>query len=68
MCFSAGASFSAGVVLSVIGVATIRIVKHPSQLLFACIPIIFAVQQISEGVLWKTLPDPAFATIQGWFT
>lgn len=57
MCFSANASFGAGIVLSVIGVASIKKAEHRSQLLFASIPLIFAVQQISEGVLWLALSN-----------
>ena len=68
MCFSATASFSAGVVLTVIGVATIKKVRHPSQIMFAFIPLIFAVQQIAEGILWLTLPNPAYVTAQVSFT
>jgi hypothetical protein len=63
MCFSATASFGAGVVLSVIGVASMTKIKHPSQILFASIPLLFAVQQISEGILWITLPNPAYAAL-----
>ena len=59
MCFSATASFGAGVVLSIIGIASIKKIQHPSQILFASIPLLFAVQQIAEGVLWVTLPNPA---------
>ena len=64
MCFSATASFGAGIVLSVIGVASIRKVEHPSQIIFASTPLLFAVQQIAEGILWVTLPNPAYAAIQ----
>jgi hypothetical protein len=56
MCFSASASFGASLVLSVIGVATIKNTRHREQLPFASIPFVFAVQQFSEGVLWLTLP------------
>ena len=56
MCFSANASFGAGIVLSVIGVASIRKVENPAHLLFAAIPLIFAIQQVSEGFLWLTIP------------
>ena len=63
MCFSANASFGAGVVLIVIGIAAIKKVQHPSQFLFASIPLLFAVQQIAEGVLWITLPLPAYANL-----
>jgi hypothetical protein len=68
MCFSASASFGAGVVLTVIGVVSIKKTHHPSQLLFASIPLIFGVQQIAEGILWLTLPNPDYVNIQNIFT
>ena len=55
MCFSAGASFTAGVVLSAVGVANHRKAKKPSQRLLALIPFLFGLQQVAEGVLWVTL-------------
>lgn len=64
MCFSAEASFAGGAVLLAVGVATVRKVNKPSQLLFASIPLLFATQQISEGFLWLTLPHPEYETIQ----
>jgi hypothetical protein len=64
MCFSASASFGAGVVLNIIGVATIKKTSHSPQLLFASIPFIFGVQQIAEGMLWVTLPNPDYVNIQ----
>lgn len=63
MCFSAGASFSAGVVLTVIGVASIKKAQHPSQVLFASIPLIFGIQQFAEGILWITLPNTNYQSI-----
>jgi hypothetical protein len=68
MCFSASASFSAGIVLTVIGVAAIKKTCHPSQFLFASIPLIFGVQQIAEGVLWLALPYPDYVNTQKVFT
>ncbi|RKR84718.1 hypothetical protein BDD43_4969 [Mucilaginibacter gracilis] len=68
MCFSATASFGAGVALTVIGVASLKKVQHPSQILFAAIPLIFAVQQIAEGVLWLILPHPALLHLQKYIT
>jgi len=56
MCFSAEASFAGGVIISAIGIATIRKVHKPSQILFATIPLFFGFQQITEGLLWVTLP------------
>lgn len=64
MCFSAGASFGAGVVLSVVGVASIRKAQAPSQTIFAGIPLLFAAQQVTEGSLWLALTDPAYASLQ----
>jgi hypothetical protein len=57
MCFSAGASFAGGVIITGIGVAAFREVHKPSQLVFAIIPVFFGVQQFVEGFLWLTLPD-----------
>lgn len=68
MCFSASASFGAGLVLSVIGVVSIKKAEHRSQWLFASIPLIFAVQQISEGILWLALPQPDLLNTQKIFT
>ncbi|MBK9592625.1 MAG: hypothetical protein IPO32_14400 [Crocinitomicaceae bacterium] len=60
MCFSANASFAAGIALTVIGIATVRKAKQPNQIAFASIPIIFAVQQFSEGILWLALTHPEY--------
>ena len=56
MCFSATASFSAATITGVIGVATLRQVKHPRELLLAAMPLLFAAQQAIEGALWLNLP------------
>jgi hypothetical protein len=68
MCFSATASFGAGIVLSVIGVATLKKVIHPAQIPFAAIPLLFAVQQVSEGFLWLALTYPGHAFMQDFTT
>lgn len=64
MCFSPEASFIAGSVLTVIGVATVKNTTHKRQLWFASIPLVFGVQQLAEGVLWLTLPDPDQIALQ----
>jgi len=64
MCFSAGASFSASVVLGVIGVIAIKKVTLPSQLAFACIPFLFSFQQFTEGVLWLSLSNKELSFLQ----
>ena len=68
MCFSAAASFGATIVLTTIGIASIKKVQNPKHLLFASIPLLFAVQQLAEGVLWKTLPYPDDILIQRLMT
>ncbi len=52
MCFSATASFVAGVSLSVIGVLTLKKVRYKTEIPFAMIPLVFGIQQIIEGMLW----------------
>jgi hypothetical protein len=64
MCFSASASFTAGAVLTVIGVISIKKSHRSSQILFASIPFIFGVQQLAEGILWCTLPNPKYENAQ----
>ena len=62
MCFSATASISAGVVLLGIGALTLRsaLATHQRRgLLFAAIPLLFAVQQLIEGVIWLTFSNEA---------
>jgi hypothetical protein len=62
MCFSASASFSTGAVLGTIGVITLTKVKEFRQAPFAVIPILFGIQQFSEGMLWIGLSDPTHAS------
>ncbi len=55
MCFSATASFVASGVIGSIGVATLRHVREPRALLFASVPMLFAVHQFTEGLVWLGL-------------
>jgi hypothetical protein len=64
MCFSPEASFAGGVIITAIGIATVREVHKPSQLLFAGIPLFFGLQQFAEGLLWLTIPNPEYAQVQ----
>ena len=62
MCFSATASFSAGAVLLGIGTLTLRSALATRQrraLPFAAIPMLFAVQQFVEGVIWLSFSHEA---------
>ncbi len=62
MCFSASASFIAGAVLTVAGIASISQVRKPIHLVFASMPLLFAIQQICEGFVWLSLSNPYFST------
>ena len=64
MCFSAGASFTAGVLLTFVGTETIRKVHKPSQIALASIPLFFAFQQFMEGILWLTIGQARYAVLQ----
>lgn len=64
MCFSAGASFAGGVVISAVGVGAQTKVIKPSQRLFAVIPFFFGFQQVAEGVLWVTLGSAKYPVLQ----
>jgi hypothetical protein len=55
MCFSATASFTAGITLSVLGVATLKQVPSRREFLLGTFPLLFAIQQFSEGLVWLTL-------------
>lgn len=52
MCFSASASFVAGISLSAIGAMTLRHAGTRREMAFASIPLLFGIQQLIEGVLW----------------
>lgn len=64
MCFSSTASFGASAILAVIGVATLRKIAEPKQIIFATIPLLFSIQQFSEGFLWLALTDPVYAGLE----
>lgn len=55
MCFSAGTSFGASIILAAVGVASIKKAEKPSQLFFASIPLVFSFQQFTEGLVWIAL-------------
>ena len=59
MCFSASASFIAGTSLCAIGVATVKKVEARNELPFAMIPLLFGIQQLTEGVIWLTFSHDA---------
>jgi hypothetical protein len=68
MCFSATASFSAAVVIGSVGIVTLRAaaVKHDYRILaLAALPLLFALQQVVEGLLWLDLAAPEPGALRG---
>lgn len=57
MCFSPTASFITAAVTGIVGVVSMARVTHPRELPLAATPILFAVQQTLEGLLWLNLPS-----------
>lgn len=55
MCFSPEASFAAGAMLAPVGVASLRTVRRREQLLIGVLPMLFALHQLDEGIVWLGL-------------
>jgi hypothetical protein len=55
MCFSANANFVGSGVLGAVGVVTLTKVRHRRELLFASLPVLFAIHQFTEGFVWLGL-------------
>lgn len=63
MCFSATSSFIAAAVTGATGIVAMIRVDRREDMLLASMPLFFAAQQTTEGLLWLTLPDtPASPT------
>ncbi len=68
MCFSATVNFAGSAALGAAGVATLAKVKHRRELLFAAMPLLFAIHQFTEGFVWLGLDgvlSPAVAHNMG---
>jgi hypothetical protein len=55
MCFSATVNFVGSAALGAAGVITLTRVKHRRELLFAAMPLLFAIHQFIEGFVWLGL-------------
>jgi uncharacterized protein DUF6629 len=55
VCFSAAANFVGSTALAAVGVVTLTKVKHRRELLFASLPVLFAIHQFIEGFVWLGL-------------
>jgi hypothetical protein len=65
MCFSATASFGASAILGTVGTVALAKSRTRPQRFFAAIPLIFAVQQLTEGLLWLSLEN---GSLHAWQT
>jgi len=63
VCFSATANFVGGAGLAAVGVVTLTKVKHRRELLFASLPVLFAVHQFTEGFVWLGLDGVLSPTV-----
>ena len=61
MCFSATGSFGVAAVIAGIGTVALVQEKASSHRLLALVPLLFAAQQVAEGVVWATLEQPGQA-------
>jgi hypothetical protein len=55
MCFSATANFVGSGALGAVGVVTLTRVRHRREILFASLPLLFAIHQFTEGFVWLGL-------------
>jgi hypothetical protein len=55
MCVSAAVNFTGSGILATVGAVTLTKVKHRRELLFASLPILFAIHQFIEGFVWLGL-------------
>jgi hypothetical protein len=63
MCFSAMANFAGSGVLATVGAVTLTRVKHRRELLFASLPMLFAIHQFIEGFVWLGLDGRLSPTV-----
>ena len=63
MCFSAEANFVGSGALGAICVVTLTRVKHRRELLFAALPLLFAIHQFIEGFVWLGLDGVLSPTV-----
>jgi hypothetical protein len=68
MCFSATASFTAAAVIGSVGIVTLRSAAAKPDyriLALAAFPMLFAAQQVVEGLLWLDLTAPEPSALRG---
>jgi hypothetical protein len=64
MCFSPTASFVAAGALAAAGTITVARRANARSTMFAVMPLLFAAQQASEGVVWLTVDSPSHTLVR----
>jgi hypothetical protein len=64
MCFSVAANFVGSASLGAVGVLTLTKVKPRRELLFAVLPILFAVHQFIEGLDIRSVARTVFESVR----
>ncbi|HSY39742.1 MAG TPA: DUF6629 family protein [Polyangia bacterium] len=64
MCFSATGSFGVAAVTAGIGAVALTQDKPPSHRMLAAVPLLFAAQQVAEGIVWMTVEHGAEGPLQ----
>ena len=65
MCFSPAASFTTAAVTGAIGLVCVARRKDRAELGLAAMPLLFAAQQVIEGLLWLQMPTVPGETLTG---
>ena len=55
MCFSPQADFTAGAVITVVGIETLRRVRVRRELIVGALPLLLGIHQLVEGFVWLGL-------------
>jgi hypothetical protein len=66
MCFSAESSFGSALVIGGFGLATLRKVRDPRELLLGALPLMFATHQVLEGINWLALEGRVSQPLGEW--
>jgi hypothetical protein len=64
MCFSAEADFAVAAVVAPVGVAALRAAPRRRDLPLAALPLLLALHQLTEGVVWLGLEGSAPAGLR----
>jgi hypothetical protein len=59
MCFSASASFGAAAVLLLLFMLVLKHIRSRREIVLGLTPLLFAIQQTAEGVVWLTYNQPS---------